>query len=88
MIDLLGEVSGTCDLIDRRDQISELSKMAVLEYFQSFGLGRRLAEAIIKRPRHQGARVLCLETNRRLTPAMQLYRELGFTEKPFAGHTK
>ena len=44
-----------------------------------------LGEAIIKRAKELGVKRVYLESNTILTPAINLYRKLGFTE--FAGET-
>jgi putative acetyltransferase len=67
----------------------ELSKMAVAESHQGRGLGRALLTAAIDWARGQGAGRLYLESGQSLTPALSLYRSLGFVDvaprpSPFA----
>jgi len=78
-----GAVVGTCALIAGDDGVCELAKMAVTPTTQNRGIGRRLGEAFIERARDLGFATAFLETNRRLAPALALYRRLGFVEKPF-----
>ncbi len=77
------EVLGTCTLSHLDDQKAELAKMAVTEKAKGKQLGHRLGDAIIKLAKEKGYKILCLESNRKLTPAISLYRKLGFVELPF-----
>jgi GNAT superfamily N-acetyltransferase len=58
----------------------ELAKMAVAEHARGLGVGARLGESAIATARDAGALRLILESNTILTPAMALYRKLGFVE--------
>lgn len=77
-----GEIVGTCALIDKENGRYELSKMAVTEKAQGLQIGKKLGLAIIDRARNMNAKVLFLESNSRLKPALSLYRKLGFVEMP------
>jgi GNAT superfamily N-acetyltransferase len=57
--------------------------MAVSEQARGKQVGLLLGESIIGRARDRGFQALVLESNRKLTPAISLYRKLGFAEKPF-----
>ncbi len=74
---------GTCALIRLDAEKAELAKMAVSEEARGKQVGLLLGESIIARARDRGFLVVLLESNRKLTPAMSLYRKLGFVEKPF-----
>ncbi len=76
---LLGDdVVGTCALMPESEGVYELTKMAVDEQRQGLGIGRALLEAAIAEfQRHEG-RVLFLETNSKLHPAVRLYESMGF----------
>ena len=76
------DVIGTCALIRMGDGSYELAKMAVREDCKGLGLGEQLGRAVIDRARKLGARRIYLETNAVLTPALNLYRKLGFVELP------
>jgi putative acetyltransferase len=79
---LLGEdVVGTVALLRHPDESYELSKMAVDPACQGRGIGRGLVLAAIERFRARGGRELFLESNRRLAPALHLYRSLGFEDR-------
>lgn len=77
-----GEVLGTCALIVHDDGTAELAKMAVLPFARGRGIGRLLGEAILALAEAKGCRKLFLETNRKLVPAIRLYQQLGFVERP------
>ena len=76
------DVIGTCALIRMGGGSYELAKMAVREDCKGLGLGEQLGRAVIDRARKLGARRVYLETNAVLTPALNLYRKLGFVELP------
>ncbi len=84
-----GNVVGTCALIKMDDERYELAKMAVSEAARGKGIGWLLGRAIIERARDLGATTVYLESNTILTPAIALYRKLGFkrvTGPPSAHH--
>ena len=56
----------------------ELAKMAVSPKYQGLGIGYKLGSAIIKKAKDLGGKVLYLETNSVLGPALRLYEKLGF----------
>jgi GNAT superfamily N-acetyltransferase len=76
------DVVGTCAVIRHDEDTFELAKMAVTPAFQGVGVGRRLGEAAIAFARERGARRMTLLTNSRLHPAMRLYEDLGFEQRP------
>lgn len=79
---LKGKVVGVCALIKsnngRHDY--ELAKMAVSPDHQGLGIGKKLGKAIIDLARDKHAKSIFLESNTILTPAISLYRKLGFVE--------
>lgn len=77
------QVIGTCALIRLDDENAELAKMAVTEEAKGKQVGLLLGESIISLARDRGYQTLVLESNCQLTPAISLYRKLGFVEKPF-----
>ena len=82
MAEVDGEVKGCCALMNHGGGRFELAKMAVDPSAQGLGLGAALGEAIIAEARARGGRVLFLESNTVLKPAMALYARLGFHEVP------
>ena len=75
-----GEPIGVCALLRVDGATFELAKMAVAEQARGIGAGFRLGEAAKAHARAAGASRLILESNTVLTPAISLYRKLGFTE--------
>jgi len=71
---------GTCALIKLDEGHYELAKMAVTPAAKGYGVGRRLGNAVIDEARNRGAKLVSLDSNRVLTPAIKLYRSLGFQE--------
>ena len=75
-----GEPIGVCALLRVDDATFELAKMAVAEHARGLGAGSLLGESAKVTARAAGASRLILESNTVLTPAIALYRKLGFTE--------
>lgn len=75
---LNGEIIGTCALLKFPDDEYELTKMAVTEKAQGHQAGKKLGQAIIQRAKELNAKKVFLESNKILTPALTLYRRLGF----------
>ena len=75
-----GLVVGACALLRNDDGSFELAKMAVDPVARGQHVGRALGEAAIGRAREMGAPYVELLSNTRLTPAIALYRSLGFVE--------
>lgn len=76
------KVAGVCALIKTGDNEFELAKMAVSPNFQGKQIGYKLGMHTIEMAKRMGAKRIWLESNRRLTPALNLYRKLGFKEIP------
>ena len=86
---LSGErVMGTCALMQTAPGVFELTKMAVDPSAQGLGIGRKLIEHAIAAYQRMDAKLLFLETNSRLGPAIRLYETSGFvhTPKPEPSH--
>jgi len=73
-----GEIVGTTALLKVDDHTFEITKMAVTESARGKQVGRKLADAAIKRAKSKGAKTIILKTDNRLTAAVNLYRKLGF----------
>ena len=58
----------------------ELSKMGVSPAVQGKGIGKLLGQHIIEKAKQLGAKKIFLESNRKLAPALSLYKKLGFVE--------
>lgn len=79
-----GQPVGSCALIKMSDDTFELAKMAVSESAQGKNIGRKIGLATIEKARKLGAKKIYLETNNVLSPALNLYKKLGF--KKVHGH--
>ncbi len=60
----------------------ELKRMWVAPCARGLGVGRRLLTELEHRARQRGATTIRLETNKRLTEAISLYRSCGYDEVP------
>lgn len=72
------EIVGTCALIKEEEKVFELAKMAVSPTVQGEGIGYALGISTIQKAKELGAEKIVLETNSVLTPAISLYKKLGF----------
>jgi N-acetylglutamate synthase-like GNAT family acetyltransferase len=78
-----GETVGCCGLLSEEGgKVLELVKMAVKPAHQGLKIGEALCVYAIEYARAQGARELYLVSNRKLHPALALYRKVGFVEVP------
>jgi DNA-binding MarR family transcriptional regulator len=75
-----GKVIGTAAIIRHEKNVYELTKMAVTPRAQGRQAGRKLTLAVIEWVKKHKARTLILHTARKLTPAVNLYKSLGFEE--------
>jgi DNA-binding MarR family transcriptional regulator/GNAT superfamily N-acetyltransferase len=75
-----GEIVGTVGLLKDSDELYELVKMAVSPKVQGKQIGKKLALRAIEKAKAVGAKQIWLESNRVLTPALELYKKVGFTE--------
>lgn len=78
------EIVGTIALVSDGPNARsyELAKMVVAPAAQGRGIGRQLGQAALEVARQAGATRVWLESNRVLSPAIALYRQLGFREVP------
>jgi len=81
-------VAGTVALKFVTEGVYEFTKMAVSKEFRGKKAGQQLAEAAILKAKNLGANKIILYSNTVLTPAIALYRKLGFTEIPLDGPYK
>jgi len=61
---------------------SELKRMYVRPAFRGFGIGRRMVELLVGDARSLGYRSVQLDTMDFMTEAHNLYRSLGFADRP------
>lgn len=76
------EIIGTVALIKCSETVYEMAKMAVKPAFRGLGAGEKLGIHLIEAAKKAGCARLFLESNRQLTPALTLYKKLGFVEVP------
>lgn len=69
---------GTCALLKMDDSSFELAKMTVADAYRGYGVGFMLGNFVIEKAKALNAKRLYLESNSALTPALELYRKLGF----------
>jgi DNA-binding MarR family transcriptional regulator/GNAT superfamily N-acetyltransferase len=89
---LAGDAIGCGALKLHDDEPAEIKRMWVAARARGLGVGRRLLHELERAARDRGARTVRLETNRRLTEAIDLYRSAGyrevaaFNDEPYAHH--
>lgn len=75
-------VAGCVGLRPLGGGIGEMKRLYVRPAYRSFGLGKRMVEAVIEAARRAGHRELRLDTLPSMAAAQALYRHLGFIEIP------
>ncbi|MBK8983823.1 MAG: MarR family transcriptional regulator [Ignavibacteria bacterium] len=73
-------IAGTAALLKKEDNSYELAKMAVRDEVQGKQIGKKLGFAVIDKVKQLKCDKLYLETNASLTPAINLYKSIGFEE--------
>lgn len=73
------EVVGTVALINEKE-CYELSKMAVSPKYHGLKIGQKLMDTCIQFSKEKGWNKIMLYSNRILTPAINLYKKVGFKE--------
>jgi GNAT superfamily N-acetyltransferase len=75
-------IVGTCALLKIDENTFELAKMAVTKKAQGKKIGEQLGKAAIDYAKKKQIKIIILESNTLLLPALNLYRKLGFVEVP------
>lgn len=88
MASIDGAIAGTVALKFVEQGVYEFTKMAVDEKYRGQKIGKALGESAIEKAKKLGARKIILYSNTILTPAIELYRKLGFLEVPVDGPYK
>ena len=76
------EIVGTVAMIKVDNKTYELAKMAVDKKFQGMKLSNLLMKACIDFAKDKKAEKIFLVSNRKLSPAINLYRKYNFIETP------
>ena len=76
------EIVGCVAMVNTGTTGFELAKMAVSPAMQGRGIGKQLCMAAIDYARQLGVKTVWLESNRVLTPALAMYKSVGFREVP------
>ncbi|MBK0404038.1 GNAT family N-acetyltransferase [Adhaeribacter sp. BT258] len=79
---LHGEPVGTVALIKNPDGSFELAKMAVTDKAKGLKIGYALGKVALEKASEIKAPKVELLSNRKLAPALNLYKKLGFEEVP------
>ena len=72
------QTAGCVGLMNLGDGICEMRRLYVRPQFRRRGIGNALAEAVIERGRTLKYDAMRLNTNGKMTGAVELYRSLGF----------
>ena len=73
------KIVGVVALINEKE-CYELSKMAVSPNYQGLKIGQQLMDYCIKFSKKKGWKEIMLYSNRKLQPAISLYKKVGFKE--------
>lgn len=76
------EVVGTVALLREGEDSFELAKMAVTSKYRGLKIGDKLMAACIKYAKDVGKKRVFLLSNKKLIPAITLYKKFGFQETP------
>ncbi len=77
-------IVGTAALIDENDDTFELAKMGVSPEYQGLKIGKLLVSYGMTKAKEAGKKKLVLESNTKLTPAINLYISMGFKAVPLS----
>lgn len=76
----VNELAGGVGLRTLAPRICEMKRLYVYDAYKGQGVGRQLCNALIKEALRLGFHKMRLDTLDRMTPAITLYRSLGFEE--------
>lgn len=72
--------AGCVALRNKQQQVCEMKRLYVPDAYKSLGVGKLLATSIIASAASLGYKKMVLDTLDRLTPAINLYTQLGFKD--------
>ncbi|MFY0599092.1 MAG: GNAT family N-acetyltransferase [Cyclobacteriaceae bacterium] len=79
------EIVGTAALVEEDKDTFELAKMGVTTKYQGLKIGYKLILYAIEKAKQAGKKKLVLESCRKLVPAVNLYKKVGFVEVAHTG---
>jgi len=79
---LNGEPAGVVAVKNLTGGVHEFCKLVVAESARGQGVGRALVDACIEFSRSHGAKLLMLQSFRKLDVALQMYERMGFVSMP------
>jgi len=74
------EVAGCIALCNLGNNVCEMKRLYVKPALRQHKIGQALAEEVLQQAKEKGYTTMKLDTLQKLSPAIQLYRKLGFTE--------
>lgn len=77
-----GRTAGCAALKEYAPEVAEVKRVFVKPFARRTGVARELMRTLEIKARERGFHTLLLETGRSFTPAVTLYRELGFERIP------
>jgi DNA-binding MarR family transcriptional regulator/N-acetylglutamate synthase-like GNAT family acetyltransferase len=77
-----GEIVGTVALMKFNDEIYELTKMAVTKKYQGKQIGKKLMIAALNFAKKADIKIVYLESDTKLVPAVNMYSKMGFVSVP------
>jgi putative acetyltransferase len=78
------KIVGTAALIAENETTFELAKMGVNEAYQGLKIGKQLIIHALEKAREAGKKRVVLESNTKLTTALNLYIKMGFMVAPLS----
>ena len=82
-----GKIVGTTALIVSGEETFELAKMAVAKESRGYKIGEKLMKTCLNYTKQVGRKKIILESNTKLTAAINLYKKFGFKEIPLDQNT-
>ncbi|MCI5059040.1 MAG: bifunctional helix-turn-helix transcriptional regulator/GNAT family N-acetyltransferase [Flavobacteriales bacterium] len=87
MAEYQNDIVGTVALIHEGNGVYEIAKMAVSTKCRGKQIGKKLMQAILEKASELKPKTVYLVSNRKLIPALNLYRKFGFKVTPLDPNT-